>query len=126
MNSEFEGKRDDAVAAALIRAAEFGHASSAAYLLRECGADPGTIRRGGGDGGNALHAAAERGHSDVLETLLENIRGPERRAPSREDANGRTRRRRRRGGATPTPSAFSFKRIVPAQTETQFRLRRRT
>ena len=88
LNSEFEGKRDDAVAAALVRAAEFGHASAAAYLLRECGADPGTIRRGGGDGGNALHAAAERGHSDVLETLLENIRGPD--ALLAEDANGRT------------------------------------
>ena len=96
LNSDgFEGKRD-AVAAALVRASEFGHASAAAYLLRECGADPGMIRRGGGgDGGNALHAAAERGHADVLEALLEHIRrvpeSPESHAALvARDANGRT------------------------------------
>ena len=131
LNSDgFEGKRD-AVNAALVRASEFGHASAAAYLLRECGADPGMIRRGGGgDGGNAFHAAAERGHADVLEALLEHIR----RVPESPESHaalvartptGGPRRRRRRGGATPTPSAFSFKRFIPVQTETQFKRRSR-
>ena len=91
-----EGKRDshsleEQLAAALVRAAEFGHASAASYLLRECGADPGAIRRGGAygrnGGGNALHAAAERGHASVLEALLEHARPA---ALLARDANGRT------------------------------------
>ena len=61
LNSAFEGKRDDDVAAALDPAAEFGHASAAAYfwerMRRRSGDDPARGRRKG----NALHAAAERG-----------------------------------------------------------------
>jgi hypothetical protein len=62
------------VDAALVRAAEFGHLDTVVHLLAR-GADPACSRRdpeGKGPGGNALHAAAERGHSAVLETLLEN------------------------------------------------------
>jgi ankyrin repeat protein len=62
------------VDAALVRAAEFGHLDTVVHLLAR-GADPACSRRdpeGKGPGGNALHAAAERGHSAVLEALLEN------------------------------------------------------
>jgi hypothetical protein len=78
------------VDAALVRAAEFGHLDTVVHLLAR-GADPACSRRdpeGKGPGGNALHAAAERGHSAVLEALLENAEAS---SLMVTDAYGRTR-----------------------------------